>query len=161
MFNVDSNMKSEEEAVQFAGGRYEKLFSEFGSCYGGIEIIADGGPSLLIEDEVPAIVKNICFGAIPSLVGRKNFVYNYFSYYGYVRIDPEGDNFLVSGDGIPSIRYPDKKLISTLYDCGVRFISLLMNLSTNTDSDESRKQNLIELLEEARDGAKRLMTSNA
>lgn len=80
---------------------------------------------IIVEDSLPALVKNLCFEAMPDLVANKSVVYRYFSYHGYLRLDPEGSLILLSGDGNPTIRVDRSSFLRAFYACGLRFMQLL------------------------------------
>ncbi|WP_138502614.1 hypothetical protein [Nostoc sp. PA-18-2419] len=84
-----------------------------------------------IQDELWAIVQNLCFITIPDLVAEKSAVVRIYNNYGFVRLDPEGNIVRISGDGIPDIRIDRSELIVALYDCGKRFIEFFRMLRGN------------------------------
>ncbi len=95
---------------------------------GFIVISSAEQPDVRIQDELWAITQNLCFIAIPDLITHKSVVIRIYSNYGYVRLDPEGDLVRISGDCLPDVRVNRVELITSLYDCGQRFIQFLGKL---------------------------------
>ncbi|MBX2845477.1 MAG: hypothetical protein KTR13_04610, partial [Saprospiraceae bacterium] len=71
--------------------KYSDVFDEYGNCEAFIRISSKDLEVNVFEDEIIPLVKHICFGSIPTLIEGKSFVYRIFSFYGYIRLDPEGD----------------------------------------------------------------------
>ncbi|MCF2150973.1 hypothetical protein IQ276_032020 [Desmonostoc muscorum LEGE 12446] len=103
-----------------------------------------------IQDELWAIVQNLCFIAILDLVAQKSAVVRIYNNYGYVRLDPEANQVRISGDGIPDVRIDRSDLIIALYDCGKRFIEFFRMLRGN----DLEYQDVIQGLEEHAETAK-------
>ncbi|MDF5707282.1 MAG: hypothetical protein PUP90_06270 [Nostoc sp. S4] len=103
-----------------------------------------------IQDELWAIVQNLCFIAIPDLVTEKSAVVRIYNNYGFVRLDSEGNLVRISGDGIPDLRIDRSELIVALYDCGKRFIEFFRMLRGN----DFEYQDVIQGLEEHAETAK-------
>lgn len=145
---------------------YANLFDDFGGCEGQIIIFYQGNLSNSVEDEMPSLIKSLCFDSIESLLNDKNYVYTYFGQYGYLRLDPEGSQILVSGDDIEKTRYPLKLFVNELFRCGELFLQLLEKIYQNTEIKRKvnevnpQSQNaasLSVLLKEARDKAFKLL----
>jgi len=98
---------------------------------GAIVITAPGGPTVEYEDEVPPAVQDLCFGSIPDLAAGKTVDITTFSYPGKLRLVPQGDGVLISGDVVPTTRLPLRPLLKSLYDCGQRFIIFARQLKGN------------------------------
>lgn len=146
---------------------YDELFDDFGGCEGKFLIYFQHSLSNVIEDEIPALVKNICFDSIETLIQGKSYVYRYFSQYGYVRLDPEGSKILISGDGLNTTRYPLMLFIEGLFKNGLMFLKVLEkireNNSVNKENNEvtTNDQNissLYSLLIESKNKAEKLLT---
>jgi len=100
-----------------------------------------------IEDSLDATVANFCLGAIPDLVGRKHVVVRHFLSYGYLRLDPEASEMLISGDFVPKVRLPRAELIPALFGVGDRYVRFLERVRGN----DAEYQGLIGGLREKRD----------
>lgn len=112
---------------------YDELFDEFHSCEGKILIYFLNEFSNILEDEIPHLIKNLCFESLEKILEGHSYVYNYFSQYGYVRLDPEGTNILVSGDDITTVRYPLRLFAEELFRCGEMFLKVLEGVSISND----------------------------
>ncbi|MBG1271105.1 hypothetical protein [Nostoc sp. WHI] len=121
----------------------EKLFSNTGND-GFIIISSPEQPDVQIQDELWAIIQNLCFIAIPDLIAHKSVVIRIYNNYGYVRLDPEADLVRISGDGLPDVRVTRAELITSLYACGKRFIQFLRKLG----EDDPEYKDIIEGVEE-------------
>lgn len=117
---------------------------------GAIIINSSGNPEIRVEDELEAAIQNICFLSIPKLKAGEHVVVRYFSIYGYFRLDPEGDNVLISGDYVPSIRVLRNDLLLALYACGQRFVALLRQLRAGDPLYEGNISHLEDQAESAR-----------
>jgi hypothetical protein len=146
---------------------YDELFDDYGGCEGKFLIYFQRNLSNEIEDEIPALVKNICFDSIETLIQGKSYVYRYFSQYGYVRLDPEGSKILISGDGLNTIRYPLEDFIKELFNCGLMFLKVLETLAEVSTNNKDKNENtinqqnlssLIALLTESKNKAEIFMT---
>jgi hypothetical protein len=93
--------------------------------FDGILTIHAGGGLTRVEDELRAVVQNICFRAVVELLAGRNFVYRYMGYYGYFRMDPEGREVVLSGDFVKTARLPLGATVRALYECGERFLEAL------------------------------------
>lgn len=150
--NIELKLKNllkeglQDQALSGSPMLYSKVFDEYGSCEGDLIIYFNGKPSNTLDDEMPALVKNICYGAIPDLLQGKNVVYSYFNQYGYLRMDPEGNKLLVSGDGLNQVRYPLKAFVDEMFAQGEQFLEILQNLSTANETEASDLKRLLDLL---------------
>jgi hypothetical protein len=141
---VDKGIELKEKELEQGIEKYGAQLRAEHAYEGAIDIRVPEEPELEIEDELPALVKNFCFSAIPDLLAEKNVVIRYHSYYGYLRLDPEGWRILVSGDGLPTVRIPRNKLLPAIYDCGQRFIRFLELLKG--EKEDSELEGLISFL---------------
>jgi hypothetical protein len=110
-----------------------------------------------VEDMMEALVLNLCFGAIGGILAREHVVVSYFNMYGYLRMDPEADLELISGDYVPTVRVPYYDLAEALYGCGVRFVDFYRRL---TGGDPYYEENLKAMEEKAQEAA-RILADNA
>lgn len=99
----------------------------------GAVIISQGDVVVRVDDSLTATVANLCLGAIDDLIAKRHVVVPYFITYGYLRLDPEGDLQLVSGDYVPTVRFPRSKLIPALVDVAEQYLAFLR---TCRDTDE-------------------------
>ncbi|MFP5272945.1 hypothetical protein [Coleofasciculus sp. G1-WW12-02] len=137
--NRDLCVSEEEINANFDTFRLELL--EDGNYYGevlngAVVISSPGQPDIRVEDELEATVHNLCFQFIPDLVAEKHIVVTYFRYYGYLRLDPEGDYVLLSGDSVPMVRILRDELAPALYNCGLRFIKFWRRLRDDPAYEE-------------------------
>lgn len=86
-----------------------------------------------IEDELPALIKNLCFSVSRDLQHQDHAVYHFHSSYGQIDFSKQGDNVSVAGTGIKAAIYDTSGLITALRTCGERFVSLLQQLKDTTD----------------------------
>jgi len=92
---------------------------------GVLELRTPNTTPFVIEDSLPALVKNFCFLSIPDLVASKSAVYHYHSQYGQIQLNPEVDMVRISGDDNAPLLVGQAVLLRSIYDCGLRFIDLL------------------------------------
>jgi hypothetical protein len=97
--------------------------------FSGAIVLAPGnGPAVKYEDELGPAVQDLCFRSIPALLAGKTVNLTTFSYPGNVRLAPEGDAVVISGDVVRTAILPLRPLAHGLYDCGVRFIAFARRL---------------------------------
>ncbi|HEU4326158.1 MAG TPA: hypothetical protein VFS21_23660 [Roseiflexaceae bacterium] len=114
--------------------RYLDYIREEDEYEGGLELRAPAAPPIVVEDSLPAVVKNLCFLPVPDLAAGRGAVYHYHSQYGQIHLAPEGGALLLTGDGIEPARVERAALIRALHAAGVRFIQLLEQAQTVADS---------------------------
>ena len=68
-------------------------------------------PVVAPEDEIIALVDNVCFGAVREVLKDLHVAVNYTDTYGYLRLDREGDTVRLSGDRVADIRVPTRSLL--------------------------------------------------
>jgi len=107
---------------------------------GAIEILADGHPSALAEDELVPLVSNLCFSAIPTVLSHRHAVVAFTDTYGYLRLDLEGERIRLSGDRLPDIHLPAAPLLDGLITCGARFRVWLRGCKLDGDIDSIDRQ---------------------
>ena len=133
---VGSELELSEEEINVSLDVYRSRLRTRNRYDGAIIINSPGQPIVQAEDELPAIVKNICFGAIPDLIAGKKVVIGYYDHYGELRLEPQVSNILISGDDIPTITVPCREFLPALYDCGQRFIRFLTHLKGEASDRE-------------------------
>lgn len=143
---VGSELEFSEEEINASIDVHRSRLRDRNRYDGAIIVNSPGNPIVQAEDELPAIVQNFCFGAIPKLIAGENVVISYYDHYGYLRLDPEASYILISGDDIPTIRVSCSKLLPVLYQCGKRFIDFLIKLKG--ESCDSDLEDLIHYLED-------------
>lgn len=138
----DACVSEDELATDLERHRVAILADEerHGVMNGALIVRAPGVPDVRIEDEIEYLVHQICFLAIPDLLANKHIVVRHFRYLGYVRLDPEAMQQLISGDDIPSARVTYHELVPALVACGERFILFLRRLNGGTPEGEDRVQ---------------------
>ncbi len=102
-----------------------------GAIDGAVLIRVPGEPEVKVEDEFEAIVENLCSRAIPDLVAGRRVVVRYFQYCGYLRLDPEDQNMLISGDFVPKVRTNLRETALGFYECGQRFLEFWLRYKEN------------------------------
>lgn len=93
-------------------------------------------PVVAPEDEIIALVDNVCFGAVREVLKDLHVAVNYTDTYGYLRLDREGDTVRLSGDRVADIRVPTRSLLEALVECGARFRAWLPSCHLEGDIDE-------------------------
>ncbi len=121
-----------------------------GALDGAIVIRALGEPEVKVEDEIVAIVHNLCIRAIPDLVAGRHVVVPYFQYYGYLRLDPEDQDVLISGDFVPKVRINLRETTLGLYECGQRFLAFLLRYKEPDPAYVASIQDMMREAEETR-----------
>jgi hypothetical protein len=88
-------------------------------------VIAAGDTVVEIEDALQAVVLSVCLQSIPDLIDRKHVVVRNFMMYGYIRMDPELPDELLSGDYVETARFRRAELIPALVGVGRRYLEFL------------------------------------
>ncbi len=91
-------------------------------AYGRIRISAPGIPDVTPEDELLALVTNVCFRLVSAAARQGHAVISYFASYGYFRVDIEASLARISGDAVPDVRVPALDLLEGLVECGRRYL---------------------------------------
>jgi hypothetical protein len=110
------------------------------------------------EDELTALVLNLCYRAVIRLLEDYHAVVAYTDTYGYMRLDLEADTVRISGDHLPDGRLLAKPLIEGLLDCGSRFRAWLQTCDRAADADYIER--VERELEEAEAEARRVWASH-
>lgn len=105
-------------------------------------VLTRGDVEIRIRDSLDAMMSLFCFGAIADLVDRKHIVIRYFESYGYLRLDPEASDQLLSGDFIPTVRFPRAELIPALAAAGERYLHFFEYLRGDDPAFASLLENL-------------------
>jgi hypothetical protein len=87
---------------------------------GQLRLAADG-EDLEIEDELVPLVLGLCFRAPIELSRSDHATVAFANWYGYLRLDREGDLIRISGDEVRLTRFRENELIPALIACGGRF----------------------------------------
>lgn len=112
------------------------------------------GMEVAIEDELPPLVQNLCFRALPALLAGEAVSLRYFSMPGEFRLHPTGDVVRISGDLIEEVSLNRRELIPALYECGVRFIGALRHLG----GEDPRTAGVVQNLEADAEATRRALT---
>lgn len=126
--NIGENVCLSEKDMDTSFDDYRSELLANDNHYGEVVISSPGQPDIRIDDEVWATIQNLCFLAIPNLRAGKPVVVLYFRYDSELRLDPEGQEVLISGEFIPMGKVKLQELIPALYSCGKRFINFLRRL---------------------------------
>jgi hypothetical protein len=102
-----------------------ELFVQNSDHSGELVITSPGNPEVRIRDSLDALVMQLCFEALEDLIAEKHVVVRHYLMYGYIRMDPEGDLTLLSGDYLPSVRVERAALIAALFQAGERYLALI------------------------------------
>jgi hypothetical protein len=129
---------------------YEELFCQPGGCEGAIQISTDGNLSNLLEDELAALVKNLCFEANRELNETRRSIYYFHSYSAQVFLSLEDQQVKMEGDVVTASFYEFNQFSEGLYNCGNRFIELVRRLTVANDKNEKDRLSLIQILETAK-----------
>lgn len=96
-----------------------------------------------IEDSLTATITNLLI-AVPDLVARRHVVISQFQVYGYIRMDHEASDELISGDHVPTVRIRRAGLIPALVELGERYLALL-------EANVGERDDFAEIIEDLRD----------
>lgn len=138
-----------EEQLQSGTFACDDLFSRSGSCEGAIRISDDTGRGIDLEDELPALIKNLCFEANADLQRSGQGIYYFNSYAGQVLMTSDGRSVTVEGEGILTSSFDLGEFTTGLRSCGIRFIDYLRNIRCEDKERERQRLALIVLLESA------------
>jgi hypothetical protein len=105
-------------------------------------VLQRGDVEIRVRDSLDAMVSLFCLGAISDLVDQKHVVIRYFESYGYLRLDPEASDQLLSGDFIPTVRFPRAELIPALVAAGERYVRFFEYLRGDDPAFASLLENL-------------------
>jgi hypothetical protein len=110
---------------------------EFKPLYGRIRV-SHSGAEFDVEDELWALIMSVCFRSIPELIAYRSVTIRYYSYNGYLRLDPEGGVIRISGDNIATVVLSEQELLPALFACGKRFLELSgrLGLADEISGDE-------------------------
>lgn len=108
-------------------------------CEGAIHLHMPDGREVKVEDDLPALVQNLCLLAARTLASKQVAVMPYFSMASEMSLTPQedtgdGDMVHLSGELIPDASAPRAALIAALIGCAVRFIAYLDRVA-GTDPD--------------------------
>jgi hypothetical protein len=136
-----------EQSLQSLRYLYEDLFDSYGFCEGAIHISDDAGFDMLIEDELPALIKNLCFeaNAEEQLTGRG--IYYYVSDVSRLYLTREGEKVSVSSNREFISTFNRDEWSTRLGDCGKRYIQLLRTIGNRDETRVAERESLISLLE--------------
>lgn len=107
--------------------------AEYGRVRGKVLMSTDAVSPVAPEDDLSALVKNLCFRGVTQLVSQRHAVVALTDTYGYVRLDLEADMVRVSGDHLPDVRFLAQPLLAGLVDCGKRLQEWLPGLRLEGD----------------------------
>jgi hypothetical protein len=113
----------EDQLEQALEVQRERLLSRHIDGY--VILRADGQPEVRIEDELPATVQNLCFGAIGDLLADRPVTVSYYSMSGQFQLEPTDRGIRINGDMVPSAVFDQEALVPALYACGQRFVQYL------------------------------------
>lgn len=116
---------------------------------GELVITSTGNDEVRIKDSLDALVMQLCFESQADLRAKKHVVVGHYLVYGYIRLDPEGDLSLLSGDFIAKVRVPREQFAVALFEAGVRYIEVIRHLSKSHED----YADLLEMLEDYRTDA--------
>jgi len=120
---------------------------------GRLLLEGDGGdPALRFTDPLGRLIARVCVTAVPALAAGREFEADYFSRDGVLRLTPEGDDVVVSGDAGPLGRFRRAELLPALADCAARFVSALRLIHEAGSSSAQFADDLEAELNEARGG---------
>jgi hypothetical protein len=91
---------------------------------GKITLEAAGQADVVVSDDLPPLVQNLCLLGPKSLLAGSDFHFGYWGQEGEVRMALEGGDVRIEGDYIPSARYPARALIEALVGCARRALDL-------------------------------------
>jgi hypothetical protein len=134
--NREGRCVPEEELARNIGDLRATLVGG-AKLYGAILIDAPLQPTVAVDDELWAIVLNLCFRSVPDLVAGRPFELRYYRYAGTLRLEPVEAALVIAGDFVATVRLPRDAVLRALYHCGERFIALLKQLDPATWGDTS------------------------
>lgn len=141
---------AEEPATGGQPLRYEDFFNSAETCEGALRITTNGARQEL-EDELPALIKNLCFEANREAGQKKQATYHFHSDYGQLTLSVQDGLLHLAGGETGTISYDYETFSRALYDCGNRFIGFLQQLECRDPQRQQHRDSLIELLQQARD----------
>jgi hypothetical protein len=114
--------------------QYREQLHAVDSWIGEIVIVTDDGTEVHIEDDLDVLVQHLCFRCVRELRAGQHTLVQYWSYYGYVRLDPEANTVVISGDFIPKVRVMATDLLPALYSCGRRYLVFARNIYGHSEA---------------------------
>lgn len=111
---------------------FEGLVAENEEDMGDVVIRQGDDVEVRVEDSLIATITNLLI-AVPDLVDRRHVVIPGFQMYGYLRMDPEASDQLISGDHVPTVRVKRVGLIPGIVDLGERFCDFLEHFVAERD----------------------------
>ncbi|PWV46123.1 hypothetical protein [Chitinophaga sp. S165] len=110
-----------------------QLFDGAVALEGVLRIFDNGILTNEIEDELPALIRNLCFSVSRDLQHQDHAAYHFHSYFGQIDFSKQGEHISVAGKGINTVTYDAQDLIGALQNCGERFVSLLEQLKDTVE----------------------------
>lgn len=99
----------------------------------GFVVIRQGADiEVRVEDTLTATITRL-LASVPDLVARRHVVVPGFQEYGYLRMDPEASDQLISGDHVPTVRVKRAGLIPGIVDMGERFLDFMEHFVDERD----------------------------
>lgn len=149
----DGRMCISEDNLANEPDRHLEALLADGTGYGEVKLRALGQPTIAIDDEVWAIVMNLCFDGVVALADNRPARVLYMRYSGSVTATPVDAAARVSGDLIDTAVFELKELLPALYDCGQRFVEYLRRLAER----DSNYQSMVDALELHAEQARRAL----
>ncbi len=106
----------------------------------GTVYIADEtrGASVVLYDEIEALVTRLCLNGSGQLAAGADVDFELFAEDGHIQIKIEGAEAVVFEDDAESARFTRADLISTLFDCGQRYVALMEKALAGASDSEMR-----------------------
>jgi hypothetical protein len=120
-----------------------QLFDGTQALEGVLRIVDNDVLSNEIEDELPALIRNLCFAVSRDLQQQDHASYHCHSYYGQIDFSKQDDKVSITGTGVNPATYNAGALLTALHNCGQRFVTLLQQLKDTVDEPAA----LISMLE--------------
>jgi hypothetical protein len=109
--------------------RYRDELRSLNNPDGLLLITAPGqAEGCLLADPLNSLVSDLCFQAVSQLAANEEAVLEFSASDVEVRLTPEGEDVVLTGNTIPTTRVTRKTLLPELVACGERYMALLHKL---------------------------------
>lgn len=129
---------------------YADVFNDAETCDGGLRVTINS-VTHEIDDELPALIKNLCFEAMGKVRSGDVATYHFHSLFGSLSLSVHSGQLNIEGGDTGMLSYDYEPFCNELEECGNRFIQFLKRLECNDSKRKVHLNNLINLLQIARD----------
>lgn len=127
----EETITSEDEIIPNIERYYSDLLRERAFDGGIISISSSDGSdnTIKIEDDLGALVQELCFKWVAKLAANEPVEIGFFTYAGKLSLSLENELVAISNNGTPKVKFLRTNLLPALYQCGERFVDVLRQVN--------------------------------